>query len=68
MDVAAQTMIDPQRSRHGDELFHRVVRRLNDPRAEEQPFDIVAAIELERQFDDFADALTAPAARRSRPG
>jgi hypothetical protein len=53
MDVAAEVLFHPEPPSHGHELFHGVVGSLDDARAEEKPFDIVPAVELQREADDF---------------
>jgi hypothetical protein len=55
VDVAAEVVLLAQHPRDLDDLLHRVVGRADDPRAEEQALDAVAAIEVERQPDDLVD-------------
>ena len=55
VDVALEAVLDPQRPRHRHHLLHRVVGIADDAGGEEQAFDIVAAVEIERQLDDFRD-------------
>ena len=54
MDVALEMPLT-QFSRDGHDLFHRVVRVLDDARRQEQALDIIAAIEVERQRHDLVD-------------
>ncbi len=46
-------MIDSQSASDFDNLLHRVVAVLNHTGTQEQTFDVVAPVELERQVDDF---------------
>ncbi len=46
MDVAVEFVFDAQAARDAGELLHRVVRALNDAGAEEQAFDVVAAVKI----------------------
>ena len=49
MDVAAEVMFLAQLSRHGDDLLHRVIGIADDAGGEEQTFDVIAAVEIQRQ-------------------
>src|SRR4051812_31184158 len=53
MDVAAKVVVLAQAPRDLDNLLHRVVRRADDPRREEQPLNVIALIEGERELDDL---------------
>ena len=59
MDVAAKMMLLAQFPRHADHLFHGVVGAADDAGGEKQSLDIIAAIEVERQFHDFIDVKRA---------
>ena len=50
VDVAAKIMVLAQRAGDLDQLLHRVVRRGDDARGEEQALDIVALVECEREL------------------
>ena len=56
MDVAAEEMLLAQRARDRDQLLHRVVGRLDDAGGKEQPLDVVAPVEGEREIDDLLHA------------
>lgn len=56
MNVTAKLMRRAQLARDLNELFHRVVRVPNDAGAQEQAFDVVALVEVEREVHDFIDA------------
>src|SRR4029078_4480102 len=58
MDVSGKSMHASQCSSDVDQLLHRVVRPANDSRAEEQPFDVMAAIDLQSQPNDFIGCET----------
>ena len=60
VDVAAEVVLLAQHPRHLHHLLHRVVGALDDPRAEKQPLDAVAAVEVERELHDFVDAEARP--------
>jgi hypothetical protein len=60
MDVTAEPAVPAQRLRHADELLHRVVRRADDAGGEEQPFDIVALVELHRERHHLFDGEFGP--------
>jgi len=45
VDIAAKIMLLAQDPRDLHQLLHGVVRRFHDPRGEEQPLDVIAAIE-----------------------
>jgi hypothetical protein len=60
MDVAVVLVNVAQAPRDLDELLHRVVRRLNHAAAEEQAFDVVALVELDREIDDLVDRKARP--------
>jgi len=51
--VAAELVDGAQRPGDLDELLHRVVRRLNDPRGKKEALDVVALVEVEREIDDL---------------
>lgn len=51
MDIAAEIVLLAQYPRHLDELVHRVIGVLDDAGGEEQPLDIVAPVEIEREVD-----------------
>ncbi len=53
MDVAAKIVFFPQDTGDFHKLFHRVVRVLHDARGQEQPLDIIAPVEGQREVDDF---------------
>jgi hypothetical protein len=55
MDVATEAVRFAERPRDGDELLHRVVGTLEDTRAEKQPLDVIATIEVEREAHDLLD-------------
>ncbi len=55
VDVATEVMFEPQLARDRDNLLHGVVRAADDAGRQEQPLDIVAAIEVERQLHHFID-------------
>ena len=44
----------PQQLQHADHLFHRVVRTAQHRTGEEQPFDVIAAVEPDGQIRQFA--------------
>ena len=67
VDVAAEVMHLAQRLRHPHHLFHRVVGALDDPAAEEQALDGVAAVEVQRQPHDLLDAEARPRHVARRP-
>ena len=46
-------MVLTQAARDLDNLFHRVIGAFDDARREEQPLDIIAFVEIEREVDDF---------------
>ncbi len=60
MDVAAEVMILAQALRHPHDLFHGVVGAADNAGREKQTLDIIAAIEVERQFDGFLDRKSCP--------
>ena len=53
VDVAAEVVVLAQAPRDLDQLLHRIVRRLDDARGEEQALDIVAAIKAEGERHHF---------------
>jgi hypothetical protein len=53
VDVSAEMMVLAQRPRDLDHLLHRVVRRCDDARGEEQALDIIAFVEGDGEIDDF---------------
>ncbi len=53
MNVAAKVVILAQAARDLDNLLHRVIGRADDARGKEQPLDIIAAVEVEREADDL---------------
>ena len=53
VDVAAKPMDGAEFLGHAHEAFHRGIGRSHHRRAQEQPFYIVAAVEFEREVDDF---------------
>jgi hypothetical protein len=53
VNVTAELMTHPQRARDRDDLLHGVIRIANDSRTEEQAFDVIAPIKLERQTHHF---------------
>ena len=53
MDVATEPMLGAQRPRDGNHLLHGVVRIADDARAEEQSFDVISPVKIEREADDF---------------
>ena len=53
MDIAGEPVLHAKRAGDSDELLHGVVGAANDPRAEEQPFDVIAAVKLERERHDL---------------
>ena len=53
MDVAAKVMLFPQDARDFYQLLHRMVGALHDTRGEEQPLDVVAAVEAQGEVDDL---------------
>ena len=56
MDVAAEIVLLTQRAGDAHELLHRVVGIANHAGAEKQAFDVVAAVEVERQLHHLFDA------------
>lgn len=58
MDVTAELMRFAQRPRDRHDLFHRVIGIANNARAQEQAFDVIATIEIERQLDHFHHSET----------
>ena len=50
MDVAAEVMLLAQFSRDGNHLFHGVIGAADDAGREKQALDVVASIEVDRQF------------------
>ena len=50
MNVPAKTMLMAQQLKRIDDELGCVVGRLDDTRADEQPFDVVATIELDGQI------------------
>ena len=53
VDIAVEALHLAQPLRHGDQLLHGVVGRADHAGAEEQPFDVVAAVEVHGQVNDF---------------
>ena len=53
MNVAAKVMLGAQRLRHPHQVRHRVVLTACDTRRQEQAFDTVAPIEVERELHHF---------------
>src|SRR5690606_20997069 len=53
MDVAVEVVLGAQRLGDAHQLFHGRIGALEDARAEKQPFDEVAPVEIQRQRDDF---------------
>jgi hypothetical protein len=60
VDVTAKVMLFAKRARHADHLLHGVVGAPDDAGGQEQPFDIVAAIEIERQLHHLVDGEARP--------
>lgn len=60
MDIAAKIVIDTQPARDFHQLAHGVIRALDHAGTQEQAFDIVALVEIQRQADDFIDRETRP--------
>ena len=56
-DDKSVVVLDPQLTRHLDQLLHRIVAGLDDARRQEQPLDIVPLVEVQRQLDDLIDTL-----------
>ena len=56
MDVSGEAVVATKRARDADHLLHRLVRRPRHPGRQEQPLDIVALVELDRQRHDLLDA------------
>ena len=54
MDVPVETVHRAQVAGHADHALHRIVGIADDARREEKPLDVVAAIELDGQFGQFA--------------
>ena len=55
VDVAAKVVHLAQRAGHAHQLLHGVVGALDDAAGEKQPFDAVAAVEVEREGHHFFD-------------
>jgi hypothetical protein len=55
MDIAAELVFLPQRARDPDQLLHGVVGVADDAGGQEQPLDVVALVEVERQPDHLLD-------------
>ena len=53
VDVTPKIMVNAQPACDLDDLLHCVVGIADDAGAEKQAFDVIAAIEVERQVDDF---------------
>ena len=53
VDIAAKAVILAQGPRDLDQLLHRVIRAADDARGEEQPLDVVALVEGQREIDDL---------------
>lgn len=53
VDIAAEIVLVAQSPSDLDELLHRVVGALDDARGEEQPLDVVAPVEAQREVDHF---------------
>ena len=60
VDVALEPVVQPQRLCDPHHVGHRGVGRADDAGRQEQPLDVVAAIELQRQAYDFLDAEPRP--------
>jgi hypothetical protein len=58
MDIAGKAMLFAQDARDLDELLHRIIFGADDPRRQEQPLDIIALVEIERQRDHLLRAET----------
>ena len=54
VDITAKAVLAPQQLQHADHLFHRVVRTAQHRTGEEQPFDVIAAVEPDGQIRQFA--------------
>jgi 2-haloacid dehalogenase len=67
MDIAAEVVDLSQGLSRQDQLFHRIVAVANDPRRQEQPFDIVPAIEVQRQVHHLVHAEPRPLHIRRGP-
>ena len=55
MDVAGEAVVAAQDAGDAQQLLHGVVGRLHHAGGEEQPFDVVALVELEGEGDDLLD-------------
>src|SRR5271167_4225034 len=53
MDIAIESMLRSQPASYSDKLLHRVVRALNDSRAQKQSLDVIPPIKIERQRNDL---------------
>src|SRR4029453_15259302 len=53
VNVAPEIMVLAQAPRDLDHLLHRVVRRADDARREEEALDVVPLVESERELDDL---------------
>src|SRR5690349_20290309 len=53
MNVPAEFVNGPQDAGYLYKLLHRVIGIVNDSRAQEQPLDVVALVELHREVYDF---------------
>ena len=53
-------MVLAERSRNFNELLHRVIAALNHSRTEEETFDVVALVELQREGDNFLRSEPCP--------
>ena len=58
MNVAAKLVLDAQRARDRDHLLHGVVGIANDARAEEEAFDVIAPVKIERELNHFLRSET----------
>jgi hypothetical protein len=58
MDITAIAVFDPELFRHSHKVGHCVVLTASDARGQEQPFDAVSAIEIERQLNHFINGKT----------
>ena len=55
VDVAIEAVGEAEVFGDGGELLHGVVDGLHDARGEEKSFDVIAAVEVEGEVDDFVD-------------
>ena len=67
VDIAAKAMILAKAAGHLQQLLHCVIRRTDNSGGEKEPFNIVAFVEVEGQFDDFFNGKPLALYVRRRP-